>query len=208
MGNIAVITTIRTINPQTSPELGIYLHMNGDPTSVTAFLEYCRAKDIFSPDDNYGWARLCQVIGNYFGGTLSVGIDKCCKLDCDNGDNGVYIVDGWDIVDRKCVSEDYDDNVDVDKLHLMMNEIDIRQPTHLGEDRIHKAWCSYIERHPKKDYTKLSNSLRICTNHNLKCEGCIMLSHGSYCYKDLMIEAADAIEELMNRIKELEAQND
>lgn len=208
MGSRAVITTIRTADPQTSNELGVYLHMNGDPTSVTAFLEYCRAKNILTPDEDYGWARLCQVIGNYFGGTLSVGIDKCCNLDCDNGENGVYIIDGWDIVDRKYIPEDAKFYVDIDKLHLMMNEIDIRQPGHLGEDRIHKAWCSYVERHSKKDYTKLINSLRICTNHIPTCEGCSMLSHGEYCDEDLMNEAANAIEELMNRVKELEAQND
>lgn len=209
MGSRAVITTICTIgDPQSSSELGVYLHTNGDPTSVTAFLEYCRAKDIRSPNDDYGWARLCQVIGNYFGGTLSVGIDKCCNLDCDNGENGVYIIDNWDIVSRKYIPEDKDFYVDMVRLHLMMNEIDIRQPTHLGEDRIHRAWCSYVERYSKKDYTKLINSLRICTNHEPTCKGCSMLSHGENCDDDLMIEAADTIEELMNRVKELEAQND
>lgn len=52
-------------------------------------------------EDNYGWARLCQVIGNFFGGTLSIGIDVVNNLDCNNGDNGTYIIDGWKIVDRK-----------------------------------------------------------------------------------------------------------
>lgn len=44
---------------------------------------------------------MCQVIGNFFGGTTSIGIDTVYKLDCDNWDNGVYIIDGWEIVDRK-----------------------------------------------------------------------------------------------------------
>lgn len=208
MSNKAVITTIRTIGyPQSSSELGVYLHMNSDPTSVTAFLEYCRAKDIRPPDDDYGWARLCQVIGNYFCGTLSVGIDKCCNLDCDNGENGVYIIDGWDIVDRKCIPEDAKFHVDIDKLHLMMNEIDIRQPTHLGEDRIHKAWCSYIERHTKNDYTKLISTLRYCSDSET-CTDCPRYGTSIGCGDDLMLNAADVIEELTNRINELEAQND
>jgi len=209
MGDRAVITTVQTIgDPQSSSELGVYLHMNGDPTSVTAFLEYCRAKDIPSPNYDYGWARLCQVIGNYFGGTLSVGVEKCCNLDCDNGENGVYIINGWDIVGWKCVPEDYDDTVDIDKLHLMMNEIDARQPTHLGEDRTHKAWCSYVERHAMDDHLRVLNDLKICTDPARECRGCSMVSHGVCCDNDLMSEAANTIEELMNRINELEAQND
>lgn len=52
-------------------------------------------------NDCYGWARLCQVIGNFFGGSTSIGIDVVNKLDCNNYDNGVYIIDGWKIVDRK-----------------------------------------------------------------------------------------------------------
>lgn len=59
-------------------------------------------KNTAIPDkDCYGFARLCQVIGNFFGGTLSVGINTVDKLDCDNWDNGVYIIEGWKIVDRK-----------------------------------------------------------------------------------------------------------
>jgi hypothetical protein len=45
---------------------------------------------------------MCQVIGNFFGGTLSLGIDEYSNLDTDNGDNGVYIIDeNWNIVKRQ-----------------------------------------------------------------------------------------------------------
>ena len=54
--------------------------------------------------DNYGWARLCQVIGNFFGGECSIGIDEYDVLDTDNGDNGVYIIENWEIVDREFYS--------------------------------------------------------------------------------------------------------
>lgn len=99
MGNRGVITT--EYNFKTNG-IGIYLHWNGGRDSVTAFLKYCEMQGYRAPDtDNYGWARLCQVIGNFFGGTLSVGIDTVNRLDCDNGDNGVYIIRGWKIVGRE-----------------------------------------------------------------------------------------------------------
>lgn len=53
-------------------------------------------------DDSYTPARMCQIIGNWFGGTTSIGVDKVKNLDCDNGDNGVYVVDAnLNIVSRE-----------------------------------------------------------------------------------------------------------
>jgi hypothetical protein len=101
MGNRAVITTSE--NGEVQPDnIGIYLHWNGGYDSVSAFLTYCDLKDYRVPEsDCYGMARLCQVIGNYFGGGLSVGIDTCKNLDCDNYDNGVYFIKDWKIVGRQ-----------------------------------------------------------------------------------------------------------
>ena len=102
MGNRAVIATTTMLEPKNSTETAIYLHYNGGRDSVEAFLQYCKLKGYRPPEvDNYGWARLCQVIGNFFGGSLSIGIDKCCNLDCNNGDNGTYIIKDWEIVGRK-----------------------------------------------------------------------------------------------------------
>lgn len=99
MGNRAVITTKENFE---NNGVGVYLHWNGGYDSVSAFLKYCELKGYRSPDtDCYGWARLCQVIGNFFGGSTSIGIDTVDKLDCNNYDNGVYIIKGWEIVDRK-----------------------------------------------------------------------------------------------------------
>ena len=95
MGNRAVITT-------NDKKMGVYLHWNGGRDSVEAFLKYCELQGYRAPSsDCYGWARLCQVIGNFFGGSLSVGIDTYDRLDTDNGDNGVYIIEGWQIVGRE-----------------------------------------------------------------------------------------------------------
>ena len=99
MGNRAVITTENDIN---NHGVGVYLHWNGGRDSVEGFLKYCEMKHYRPPDqDEYGWARLCQVIGNYFGGSTSLGVGLVDRLDTDNGDNGTYIVRDWKIVGRK-----------------------------------------------------------------------------------------------------------
>jgi len=127
MGNRAVITTDRTsLHVANSNDLGVYLHWNGGRDSVEAFLAYCKLKGYRPPErDNYGWARLCQVIGNFFGGGTSIGIDKCNNLDCENWDNGVYIIAGWEIVGRQ-----YHDGPEQSGYDLfeMMVEIDNAQP--------------------------------------------------------------------------------
>lgn len=124
MGNRAVITTKENFN---NDGVGVYVHWNGGRDSVQAFLTYCKMKGYRTPtSDSYGWARLCQVIGNFFGGELSVGIDKYRHLDYDNYDNGTYIIDGWDIVDRKYFNEKEQDSYN---LYEMLCEIDNAQPT-------------------------------------------------------------------------------
>ena len=103
MGNRAVIAFQEENWDTVLPDsVGIYLHWNGGPESVEAFLT--AAKELGVRADDYGVARLCQIIGNWFGGTLSLGIGPCRTLDTDNGDNGTYVVDlknhGWEIARR------------------------------------------------------------------------------------------------------------
>ena len=142
MGNRAVITIKdkHAIHGWSESNLGIYLHWNGGRDSVEAFLTYCKIQGFRSPDvDNYGWARLAQVIGNFFGGDgLSVGLDICRRLDCKNGDNGVYIIDGWDIVGREYFTGREQDSYD---LEPMLQYIDEQQPAkmQLGPARIADA---------------------------------------------------------------------
>ena len=94
MGNRAVITT-------EDKEIGVYLHWNGGKDSVEPILAVCKQLGHRSPEqDCYGFARLCQVIGNYLGGSLSLGIAPYNSLDTDNGDNGVYVIKNWEIIDR------------------------------------------------------------------------------------------------------------
>lgn len=136
MGNRAVITTSLNVDVRNSKDIGVYLHWNGGRDSVEAFLKYCKFKGYSPPErDNYGWARLCQVAANYFDDGLNVGIDTCNHLDCNNYDNGVYIIKDWEIIGRK-----YFDGCeqDVHSLLEMLIEIDAAQPlkTQLGKEHI------------------------------------------------------------------------
>jgi len=100
MGNRAVLA----IGSEQSAKFGIYLHWNGGRPSVEGLLDATRElmKDR-GPDAIYGPARLVQVIGNFMGGTLSLGLGALDELDCDNGDNGVYYIDpeSLQIIGRK-----------------------------------------------------------------------------------------------------------
>jgi hypothetical protein len=99
MGNRAVITTA----PFNKNNVGIYVHWNGGQESVAAFAEAARKLGYRDPtsDNSYGMARLCQLIGLFFGAdeSTSLGIGKCSDLDCDNGDNGVWLIGpNWTMV--------------------------------------------------------------------------------------------------------------
>lgn len=95
MGNRAVITT---------PEhkIGLYLHWSDGRDTVEPLLCYCELKGYRPPNANsYGWARMVQVMGNFFGGTCSVGIGfYATNSRMDPGDNSIYIIDGWRIVEQ------------------------------------------------------------------------------------------------------------
>ena len=101
MGNRAVITLDKNIKPDS---LGIYLHWNGGAESVLAFAQAAidlGALDRIGEEDNgggYALARLAQIVTNFIGGTLSVGVNTLGSLDTDNGDNGLFVIG---IVDGK-----------------------------------------------------------------------------------------------------------
>jgi len=136
MGNRAVITTRENFE---NHGVGVYLHWNGGMDSVRAFLKYCELRNFRSPsEDSYGWARLAQVLCNFMGGDgLSVGVDVVSNLDCDNYDNGVYIIDGWDIVGREYHTGAEQDEYGLDE---MLVAIDTTQPENqqMGKDNINK----------------------------------------------------------------------
>ena len=106
MGNRGVITCKADLTG-----VGLYLHWNGGRASVEGFLAYCKLKGYRTPDrDNYGWAYLAGVCTNFFGDGLSCGLDIARELDCDNYDNGVFLIENWIITGRmfRRGSEQYD----------------------------------------------------------------------------------------------------
>ena len=102
MGNRAIITTRER-------KIGLYLHWNGGRDTVEPLLRYCELQGYRPPSsDSYGWARICQVVGNFFGGTLSVGVGPYTDdASMDPGDNGIYVIEGWRIVER--LTTEYDE---------------------------------------------------------------------------------------------------
>lgn len=93
MGNRAVIHF-------QGSNVGMYVHWNGGRDTIEPMLEV--AKEYGLRGGDYGLARLVQMFGNFMGGTLSMGIDELERLDCDNCDNGVYVIDSaFNIVDRQ-----------------------------------------------------------------------------------------------------------
>ena len=126
MGNRCVITTKENFE---NNGIGIYLHWNGGRDSVEGFLKYCEMQGYREPtNDCYGWAYLVTTIGNFFGDGLSIGLDTVNNLDCNNGDNGVYIIDGWKIVDRKYFNWTEQKTY---YIHDMIASIDKKQPKHM-----------------------------------------------------------------------------
>lgn len=134
MGNRAIVKPV-------GKNVGVYLHWNGGVESVVAFLEYCKLKGYRDfggqYSDGYGIARFAQVVGNFFGGGLSVGIETDVNETEEAAewmDNGIYIIDGWDIVKRIGAPDDRIPEPEQDMLLF----IDSKQPVseQLGEEFI------------------------------------------------------------------------
>lgn len=134
MGNRAVLKPV-------DKRIGVYLHWNGGRDSVEAFLEYCKLRgfrDFGGKNaDGYGIARFMQVVGNFFGGALSIGLETGVEMTDKYAewiDNGIYEIDGWDIV-KRC-PENIEEQREHDLLE-MLESIDAAQPQ---EDRLGKGF--------------------------------------------------------------------
>ena len=129
MGNSAFVKPV-------GKNIAVYLHWNGGRDSVEAFLKYCELHDHRGFDDSYGFARFCQVVGNFFGGTVSLGVETNIYMDArsaDATDNGIFEVKGWSIVGRCPQNAREQQNYDMLE---MLEEIDKAQPVNeqLGAD--------------------------------------------------------------------------
>ena len=128
--------------------LALYVHWNGGYESVYPVTQYCKLKGYRSPaSDSYGLARLCQVYTNFFGGTMSVGIEPIERCITPNiakeysMDNGVYEIDkDWNICNHwGWRGEEVNDTpIGSEYLKLFMLKLDECMPEHdrLGKDLI------------------------------------------------------------------------
>ena len=90
MGNRAVLDM--------DGKTGIYLQWNGGPESVASFLQVAKDYGLRpSDDDNYGTARFVQIIANYFGGDLSIGVGDLESLEDTWDGDQKYVIENWEI---------------------------------------------------------------------------------------------------------------
>lgn len=129
MGNRAVITT-------EDEEWGLYTHTHGNRGFVDGALNYARMK---YPE----WAGPCgrlRILRDIFQNVAGEGgliLGGYTRLDRDNGDNGVYIINSyWEIIGRKYTQ--YPEESEAYNLLEVMKEIDAKQPHSVGEKRIRK----------------------------------------------------------------------
>ena len=90
MGNRAVVT----FDEYDPNGFGVYLHWNGGRDSIEGLLEATKRIMVGRMGDrSYAQARFVQAATTLIPGNLSIGLGKCKDLDCDNYDNGLYVVD-------------------------------------------------------------------------------------------------------------------
>ena len=110
----------------------IYLHWNGGRDSVEAFLDATRRLGVRKNDPSYSMARLTQIISNWLGGTLSIGISNVGDWELGFLDNGIYWVDGLEIYDRTDTYEGYEEQTSYD--HETLVRAVIIANTHVHEE--------------------------------------------------------------------------
>lgn len=133
MGDRAIITT-------EDRRLGVYVHWEGSPDRIRGFLSYCNLMGFRPPEtDDYGWAQLIKVIGNYIDENrrsdgLSLGICRDIQDSESPGDNGIYIIKNWKVQEQVGILYSY--LTDTISLLEMLRAINRCQPFHLPDDEL------------------------------------------------------------------------
>lgn len=96
MGNRAVIA----FDTYTDNSTGVYLHWNGGRDSIEGFLLFAKTQHPWAKHS--GREKLIAGIAAFGVSAHGVEVKPCKQLDCDNWDNGVYLVDTntWEITGR------------------------------------------------------------------------------------------------------------
>lgn len=127
MGNRAYIMS------KHNNDVAVYVHWNGGADSIVPlfdFLGRVHPNGGFKGDfmDGVAFAQFIQVFSNAFGEATMEQVDGSDKEKLADGiDNGVYVVDGWNIVEKvkgccESAGHDYDE---------MLVYINSRQPQHM-----------------------------------------------------------------------------
>ena len=125
MGNRAILA-FEDKKKRDHDSIGIYLHWNGGRDSVEGFLQVAKDYDLRSGD--YGIARLTQIIGNFIGGTLCLGVGVVKLMD--SSDNGIYWIDEhFDIVGREFAP---DKEQNIYSLYDMTDEVKQKNDSHFS----------------------------------------------------------------------------
>lgn len=133
MGDRAIITT-------EDRRLGVYVHWDGSPDRIRGFLAYCDLMGFRPPEtDNYGWAQLIKIIGNYIDENrrsdgLSLGICQDIRDSDSPGDNGIYIIKDWAVQEQIGILYDY--LTYTIPLLDMLRTINRCQPFQLSDDEL------------------------------------------------------------------------
>ncbi len=139
MGNRANIASVER-------DFSVYVHWNGGRDSVEGFLGTCVACGYTPPTESpNGWARLCQVVGNFFGaGGLSVGISRYAgdAVESDE-DNGLYLLDGWEIAGRGLPYDGYEEQREHDS-RAMAAELAAEQPERAAARPVSGERCAVL----------------------------------------------------------------
>ena len=131
MGNRAVIAFQTGCTPQSKC---IYLHWNGGRASVEGFLQAAKQLNIQPrqgpADTERAITQLATLIAQFFFGCrvgTTVYIEELRYADCDNGDNGLYLIDNqFNIVERR-FSSSYE-KTEPDKTSAIVDLITSRAP--------------------------------------------------------------------------------
>lgn len=103
MGNRATVIFTDKSGKSISP--AVYVHWNGGPESIYAFLDEMNRRNIRA-DQDYECARFIHIVGDYFdedtisglslgvvNGPRRINIAELAKVKTDTSDNGIYVVD-------------------------------------------------------------------------------------------------------------------
>lgn len=145
MGSRAVITTSQSDELENSQDIGLYTQFYGPRDCVEAFLTYCKMRNFPSPErQSIGWHGLCTVMENFSGENARISIGKCCDLGIDFLDYGVYVIQDWEIIDRK-----HQFAADESDYHIVSIKFLCTFPSYYHK-KVQKVWKIFMRKMPGK----------------------------------------------------------